>query len=146
RAAGAAIRLIRDGDIAGVIEAAKTAETGIDMYIGIGGAAEGVLAAAALRSIGGQFLGRLTPLNDEQRRRAAAMGITDLKQIYTLEDMVCGDVIFAATGITDGTMLDGVKFNGRCVETHSVVMRSASKTVRRVHSSYDIAASAIASA
>lgn len=144
RAAGAAIRLIRDGDIAGVIEAAKTDETGIDMYMGVGGAAEGVLAAAALRSIGGQFQGRLTPLNDEQRRRAAAMGITDLKQKYTLEDMVRGNVVFAATGITDGTMLDGVKFNGKCVQTHSIVMRSASKTVRRVRSCYDIAANTIA--
>jgi fructose-1,6-bisphosphatase II / sedoheptulose-1,7-bisphosphatase len=145
RAAGAAIRLIRDGDIAGVIEASKTAETGIDIYMGIGGAAEGVLAAAALCSIGGQFQGRLTPLNDEQRRRAAALGITDLKQKYALDDMVRGNVIFAATGITDGTMLDGVKFNGKCVETHSIIMHSASKTVRRVRTRYDLARSAIAS-
>ncbi|MEJ2118517.1 MAG: fructose-bisphosphatase class II, partial [Alphaproteobacteria bacterium] len=129
-----------------VIEAAKPAETGSDIYMGVGGAAEGVLAAAALCSIGGQFLGRLTPLNDEQRRRAASMGITDLRKIYTLEDMVRGDVIFSATGITDGTMLDGVKFNGKTVETHSIVMRSTSKTVRWVHSCYDVAASAIASA
>jgi fructose-1,6-bisphosphatase II / sedoheptulose-1,7-bisphosphatase len=130
RLAGAGIRLIGDGDIAGIIETVETEETGIDVYMGIGGAPEGVLAASALRCIGGQMQGRLTALTEEERRRAAAMGITNLTRKYSIEEMAGGDVIFAATGVTDGSLLDGVKFHHGLVETHTVIMRSATKTVR----------------
>ncbi len=130
RAAGAAIRLIGDGDIAGVIQTVDAAETGIDMYIGIGGAPEGVLAASALRCIGGQMQTRLTPLSEDERKRAEAMGLTDLTPKYSIEDMARGDVIFAATGVTDGSLLDGVKFSSGRIETHTVIMRAATKTVR----------------
>ena len=130
RGAGAAIRLISDGDIAGVIETAESADTGIDLYMGVGGAPEGVLAAAALRCIGGQMQGRLTPLSEEERRRARAMNITDFTRKYSVEDMASGDVIFAATGITNGSLLDGVKFSGERIETHTVIMRATTKTVR----------------
>jgi fructose-1,6-bisphosphatase II / sedoheptulose-1,7-bisphosphatase len=130
RDAGAAIRLITDGDIAGVIHTADPEETGIDIYLGIGGAPEGVLAAAALRCIGGQMQGRLVLRKPEERERAARMGITDPDRKLTLDDMASGDVIFAATGITDGSMLPGVKFGGGLVTTHTVVMRSATGTVR----------------
>ncbi|MFN3288367.1 MAG: fructose-bisphosphatase class II, partial [Sphingomonadaceae bacterium] len=109
-------------------------ETGIDIYMGQGGAPEGVLAAAALRCVGGQFEGRLVFRNDDERARAARVGITDLDRIYALEDLARGDVIFAATGVTDGSLLQGVKRrrNGR-IETHSVVMRASSGTIRWVH-------------
>ncbi len=130
RRAGAAIRLILDGDIAGIIHTVEAAETGIDIYMGIGGAPEGVLAASALRCIGGQMQGRLTPLSEDERKRAEVMGITDLNRKYSLTDMAGGDVIFAATGVTDGSMLSGVKFGGDWVETHTVIMRAATKTVR----------------
>jgi fructose-1,6-bisphosphatase II / sedoheptulose-1,7-bisphosphatase len=130
RAAGASIKLIGDGDIAGVIEVVESGESGIDLYMGIGGAPEGVLAASALRCIGGQMQGRLTALSEEERRRAAARGITDLTRKYTVEEMAGGDVIFAATGVTDGSLLDGVKFHSGSIETHTVIMRSATKTVR----------------
>jgi fructose-1,6-bisphosphatase II / sedoheptulose-1,7-bisphosphatase len=140
RNAGAAIRLISDGDIAGVIETAEPAETGIDVYMGIGGAPEGVLAAAALRCTGGQMQGRLSPLGEDDRRRARAMNITDLTRKYSVEDMVNGDVIFAATGITGGSMLDGVKFSGERIETHTVVMRAATKTVRWLRTRHHAAA------
>lgn len=130
RRAGAAIRLISDGDIAGVIETAEPDETGIDVYMGTGGAPEGVLAAAALRCTGGQMQGRLAPFSEEEKRRARAMHVTDLTRKYAVEDMVRGDAIFAASGITDGSMLDGVKFSGERIETHTVVMRARTKTVR----------------
>jgi fructose-1,6-bisphosphatase II / sedoheptulose-1,7-bisphosphatase len=130
RLAGAGIRLIGDGDIAGIIEVVESGETGIDIYMGIGGAPEGVLAASALSCIGGQMQGRLTALSEEERQRAAAMGITDLTRKYTIEEMAGGDVIFAATGVTDGSLLEGVKFQGGRIESHTVIMRSATKTVR----------------
>src|SRR5208282_3234596 len=110
RAAGAAVALIGDGDIAGVIQTCEPEETGIDIYMGVGGAPEGVLAAAALRCIGGQIQGRLSPLNDEQVKLAAAFGIEDLSAKYSTADMASGDIIFAATGVTDGSLLSGVKF------------------------------------
>ncbi len=130
RLSGASVRLIGDGDIAGVIEVVESGETGIDVYMGIGGAPEGVLAASALRCIGGQMQGRLTALSEEERKRAAAMGITDLSRKYKIEEMAGGDVIFAATGVTDGSLLEGVKFHGGSIESHTVIMRSATKTVR----------------
>ena len=113
RNAGAAVRLIGDGDIAGVIHTTNPAETRIDIYFGIGGAPEGVLAAAALRCIGGQMQTRLHPMNDEHRRRVAAIGIEDIDRKYSMEELASGDVLFAATGVTDGSMLKGVKLGAR---------------------------------
>jgi len=132
RALGCGIVLIPDGDVAGVI-AVTNPETTIDIYLGSGGAPEGVLAAAALRCVGGQFQGRLIFRNEDEKQRAWKLGITDLDRIYHLEDLARGDVIFAATGVTDGSLLDGVKRykNGR-ITTHSVVMRASSGTVRWV--------------
>ena len=132
RAAGAAIRLIPDGDIAGVIWTTDTRETGIDIYMGSGGAPEGVLAAAALRCIGGQIQGRLLPSNAEETARAKTMGITDIKRKYNLEDMASADVIFAATGVTGGSLLSGVHFSNGGAETETIVMRSKTGTVRRI--------------
>jgi len=132
RAAGAAVQLIPDGDIAGVIWTTDPDETGIDIYLGSGGAPEGVLAAAALRCIGGQIQGRLMPANEEERARAATMGIADINRKFMLEDMAAGDVIFSATGVTDGSLLDGVHFHGEYAEVDSLVMRSKSGTVRRM--------------
>jgi fructose-1,6-bisphosphatase II / sedoheptulose-1,7-bisphosphatase len=129
RAAGARIRLIRDGDVAGVIATARP-DSGIDIYMGIGGAPEGVLAAAALRSIGGQMQGKLVFRNEDERARAERMGITDPERIYDLHDMAAGDVMFAATGVTDGTMLSGVRRFPGGVSTESIVMRSKTGTVR----------------
>src|SRR5690606_26276057 len=129
REAGAAVRLIMDGDIAGVIHTADPEETGIDLYIGIGGAPEGVLAAAALRCIGGQMQARLVLRKPEERERAERMGIADPDRKLTIEDMAAGDVMFAATGVTDGSMLPGVTFGRGWIETHTVVMRSATGTV-----------------
>lgn len=130
REAGAALRLIGDGDIAGVIHVTEPLETGIDMYLGLGGAPEGVLAAAALACIGGQMQGRLVAMNDEHRARARAAGITDLKRKYTIEEMVSGDLSFAATGITDGSLVEGVRFTKDSIFTQSVVMRASTRTVR----------------
>jgi fructose-1,6-bisphosphatase II / sedoheptulose-1,7-bisphosphatase len=132
RDAGAAVRLIPDGDIAGVIWTTDAEETGIDIYLGSGGAPEGVLAAAAMRCVGGQIQGRLKPSNDDERERAAKMGITDINRKFNLEDMASADVIFSATGVTDGSLLDGVHFRGDFAETETVVMRSKSGTVRRI--------------
>lgn len=132
RATGASIRLIGDGDVAGVMHTTDPDETGIDIYIGIGGAPEGVLAAAALRCIGGQMQGRLQLNSDEKIARAAKMGISDPKKIYTMEEMAKGDVLFAATGVTDGNMLSGVKFARDYIQTHTIVMRSSSQTVREI--------------
>ncbi|MCK9991784.1 MAG: fructose-1,6-bisphosphatase II / sedoheptulose-1,7-bisphosphatase [Alphaproteobacteria bacterium] len=130
RSVGARIQLIPDGDVAGVI-ATTQAHTGIDIYMGSGGAPEGVLAAAALRCIGGQMQGRLLFTNDEQRDRARKMGVKDLNHKYVLEELAAGDVIFSATGVTDGSMLQGIhREKGGAVTTHTVVMRSATGTVR----------------
>jgi fructose-1,6-bisphosphatase II / sedoheptulose-1,7-bisphosphatase len=138
RAAGARIMLIPDGDVFGVV-AVSQPEVGIDMYLGSGGAPEGVLAAAALRCIGGQMQGRLMYENDEQIARALEMGITDPQRKYTMEDMAHGDVMFAATGVTTGPMLRGVRWNGAGAITHSIVMRSKSGTVRYVEGHHNFA-------
>jgi fructose-1,6-bisphosphatase II / sedoheptulose-1,7-bisphosphatase len=136
REAGARIMLIGDGDVAGVM-ATSEPETGIDIYMGSGGAPEGVLAAAALRCIGGQMQGRLLFRNDDERGRAHRLGITDLNRKYKLLDMAHGDVMFAATGVTNGSMLKGVRrFHGGAF-THSVVMRSKSGTVRYVEARHN---------
>ena len=132
RATGAAIRLIGDGDVAGVIHTTDPDETGIDIYMGIGGAPEGVLAAAALRCIGGQMEGRLQLNTPEKVARAAKMGIADPNKVYTMEEMAKGDVLFSATGVTDGNLLQGVKFTRDAIVTHTIVMRSSSRTVREI--------------
>ena len=133
RSTGAAVRLITDGDVAGVIHCADPDNTGVDMYIGTGGAPEGVLAAAALRCIGGQMQCRLILDSDEKRERALKMGVTDPKMIYGIEDMVRGDCRFAATGVTTGSLLTGVKFRkDNVIETETVVMRSVTGTVRYI--------------
>lgn len=132
RATGAAIRLIGDGDVAGVIHTTDPDETGIDIYLGTGGAPEGVLAAAALRCTGGQMQGRLLLDSAEKVARAATMGITDPNKVYRVEEMARGDVLFAATGVTDGNMLAGVKFGRDSITTHTIVLRSSSKTVREI--------------
>jgi fructose-1,6-bisphosphatase II / sedoheptulose-1,7-bisphosphatase len=129
RKAGAKVKLITDGDVAGVIETTDPA-TGVDIYIGTGGAPEGVLAAAALRCVGGQMQGRLVFRNDDERKRAAKWGVKDLARKYGLMDLVSGDVVFSATGVTDGSMLRGVHRDGNFITTESVVMRSATGTVR----------------
>jgi fructose-1,6-bisphosphatase II / sedoheptulose-1,7-bisphosphatase len=132
RKAGAAIRLIGDGDVAGVIDTTNADETGIDIYLGSGGAPEGVLAAAALRCIGGQMQGRLLLNSAEKLERAAKMGIDDPAKIYRAEDMARGDVLFAATGVTDGNLLAGVRFKRDSIETDTIVMRSSSRTLREI--------------
>src|SRR3982074_326548 len=132
RGTGAAVRLITDGDVAGVIHCADSDNTGVDMYIGTGGAPEGVLAAAALRCIGGQMQCRLILDTDENRERAAKMGVTDPRMIYGIEDMAKGDCLFAATGVTTGSLLSGVKFRKGVIETETVVMRSVTGTVRYI--------------
>src|SRR6478609_88097 len=131
RATGCGVMLIPDGDVAGVI-AVTNPETTIDIYMGSGGAPEGVLAAAALACVGGQFQGRLLFRNDDEKGRARRLGITDLNRIYQLQDLVKGDAIFAATGVTDGSLLQGVKRRKGCMTTESIVMRASSGTVRRV--------------
>ena len=131
RGLGCGVALIPDGDVAGVI-AVTDPDTTIDVYMGQGGAPEGVLAAAALRCVGGQFQGRLVFRNDDERARAARWGVTDLARIYHLEELAQGDVIFAATGVTDGTLLEGVKRRKNCLTTESVVMRASTGTVRWV--------------
>jgi fructose-1,6-bisphosphatase II / sedoheptulose-1,7-bisphosphatase len=131
RKTGAAVSLISDGDVAGVIHCADP-KTGIDMYLGVGGAPEGVLAAAALRCIGGQMQCRLVIDNEALRERTLKMGIKDPKKKYEIEDMVRGDCLFAATGVTTGPMLLGVKFGKDMIETDTVVMRSITGTVRRI--------------
>lgn len=132
RATGAAIRLITDGDVAGVMHAAEPARTGIDMYMGQGGAPEGVLAAAALRCMGGQFFGRLVFRNDDERGRAHKAGITNLDRVYTRDDLVTGDVIFAATGVTDGNLLPGIRREPGWVSAETLLMRSKTGSVRRM--------------
>lgn len=136
REAGARIMMIPDGDVSGVI-ATSQPDSGVDIYMGIGGAPEGVLAAAALQCIGGQMQGRLLFRNDEERARAERWGIKDLDRKYTMQDMAHGEVMFAATGVTDGAMLRGVRrFPGGAM-THSVVMRSKSGTVRRIEATHN---------
>lgn len=130
RKTGAAVSLITDGDVAGVIHTAEPETTGIDIYMGIGGAPEGVLAAAALSCIGGQMQCRLVLDTEEKRARAKKMGIKDPRKKYAIEDMVRGECVFAATGVTTGSMLKGVRFKDGGVETETVVMRSATGTVR----------------
>lgn len=139
RETGARIQLIQDGDVAGVIATASPAITGADMYLGIGGAPEGVLAAAALRSIGGQMQGRLLFSDEAEKARAQRMGITDFNRKYSLLDMARGDVMFAATGVTDGAMLRGVKRTAKGAVTHSIVMRSKTGTVRIIEAQHNFA-------
>ena len=136
RKTGAAVRLITDGDVAGVIHTADPVNTGVDIYLGIGGAPEGVLAAAALRCIGGQMQGRLILDTDAKRERAAKMGIKDPRKKYQMEDMVRGDCLFAATGVTTGSLLRGVRFNNTTIETETVVMRSVTGTVRWIRADH----------
>ncbi|MBC7158997.1 MAG: class II fructose-bisphosphatase [Porphyrobacter sp.] len=143
RAIGCGIVLIGDGDVAGVI-ATTDPDTTVDLYMGSGGAPEGVLAAAALRCVGGQFNGRLLFRNDDERARAAQWGVEDLDRIYRLEDLAKGDCIFAATGVTDGSLLEGVKrkkrqTGERVMTTESVVMRASTGTVRWVRAEHRIA-------
>jgi fructose-1,6-bisphosphatase class II len=135
RAAGARIRLISDGDVAAAITTCKS-ETGIDVLFGTGGAPEGVIAAAALRCVGGDMQGRLKFRSAEEQERARRMGITDANRIYKLEDLAQGEVMFAATGVTNGAFLGGVQFFGGGAKTYSVVMRSKSGTVRMIESTH----------
>jgi fructose-1,6-bisphosphatase II / sedoheptulose-1,7-bisphosphatase len=132
RGTGASIRLITDGDVAGVIHCAEAAKTGIDIYMGSGGAPEGVLAAAALKCMGGQIMGRLLFRNDDERGRARKAGITDLNKIYSRDELVTRDVIFAATGVTDGSIVSGARRDGAFLETETILMRSKTGSVRRL--------------
>src|SRR3954465_11419722 len=136
RATGASLRLIPDGDVAGVTHTTNPADTGIDIYMGTGGAPEGVLAAVALRCMGGQMQTRLILDTDEKRERARKMGVTDPKMIYGIEDMAKGDCLFAATGVTDGALLKGVKFRGDVIETETIVMRSVTGTGRWIRAEH----------
>ena len=132
RSTGCAIRLITDGDVAGVIHCAEPEVTGIDMYMGQGGAPEGVLAAAALKCMGGQIYGRLLFRNDDEKSRAKKAGITNLDRVYTRDDMVTKDVIFAATGVTDGSILAGIKREPGFLTAETILMRSKTGSVRRM--------------
>ena len=132
RSTGAAIRLITDGDVAGVIHCAEADITGIDMYMGSGGAPEGVLAASALKCMGGQMWGKLLFRNDDERGRAAKAGIKDLNRIYSRDEMVTADVIFAATGVTNGSIVQGVKREPGFTTTETILMRSKTGSVRRM--------------
>ena len=136
RTAGVAVKLISDGDIAGVIHAVNTEDTGIDIYLGSGGAPEGVLAAAALRCIGGQMQGKLILDTPEKRARAHAMDITDPDRVYDVTELAAGDVLVAATGVTDGTLLSGIRLRRNSVETNTIVMRSWSQTVRWIKAAH----------
>jgi len=135
RKAGARIRLISDGDVAAAL-ATTDPESGIDVLFGTGGAPEGVLAAAALRCVGGDMQGVLRPRNEGEITRAKAMGVKDINHVFQLEELAAGDVMFAATGVTDGELLQGVRFFGGGAETHSIVMRSRSRTVRRISTTH----------
>ncbi|MCX5479868.1 class II fructose-bisphosphatase [Kaistia geumhonensis] len=137
RATGAAVRLIGDGDVAGVIDVTDPDTTGIDIYLGVGGAPEGVLAAAALCCTGGQMQGRLVTQSESQKARALRMGVTDFDKKYTHHEMVRGEVLFAATGVTDGNMLNGVRFarDGR-ITTETLVMRSSKGTIRFIKATH----------
>jgi fructose-1,6-bisphosphatase class II len=135
RKAGARIRLIGDGDVSAAIATTKP-ETGIDLLLGIGGAPEGVLAAAALRCVGGEFQGRLKPRNNEEIERAKKMGVTDINKKYAIDELAAGDVMFAATGVTDGDYLQGVHFFSGGATTQSVVMRSKTRTIRVINATH----------
>jgi fructose-1,6-bisphosphatase class II len=135
RQAGARIRLIGDGDVSAAIATTKP-ETGIDLLLGIGGAPEGVLAAAALRCVGGEFQGRLAPRNNEEIERAKKMGVSDIKKKFSIEQLAAGDVMFAATGVTDGDYLQGVHFFPGGATTQSVVMRSKTRTIRIINATH----------
>src|SRR3990167_61969 len=137
RSAGARIRLIQDGDVSAAIATADP-RTGIDVLFGIGGAPEGVLAAAALRCVGGELQGRLKPRNQEEVERAKKMGISNINRVFLTEEMAAGDVVFCATGVTEGEMLRGVHFTADAVETESVVMRSRSQTVRWIKTQHHL--------
>ncbi len=132
RSTGAAIRLITDGDVAGVMHCAEPDLTGIDMYMGSGGAPEGVLAAAALKCMGGQIFGRLLFRNDDEKARATKAGITNFDRVYTRDDLVTGDVIFAATGVTDGNLVPGIKREVGYLTAETILMRSKTGSVRRM--------------
>ncbi|NKB29552.1 MAG: class II fructose-bisphosphatase [Rhodobacteraceae bacterium] len=132
RTTGAAIRLITDGDVAGVIHCAEAEKTGIDIYMGSGGAPEGVLAAAALKCMGGQIFGRLMFRNDDERGRARKVGIENLDRVYTRDDMITQDVIFAATGVTDGSILPGIQREPGYLTAETILMRSKTGSVRRI--------------
>ncbi len=132
RTTGAAIRLITDGDVAGVIHCAEAEKTGIDMYMGEGGAPEGVLAAAALKCMGGQMFGKLLFRNEDEKNRARKAGITNFDRVYTRDDMVTGDVIFAATGVTDGSILPGIKREPGFLTAETMLMRSKTGSLRRM--------------
>jgi len=131
RKAGVRVSLITDGDVAGVIHTADP-ETGVDMYIGQGGAPEGVLACAALKCVGGQFQGRLVFRNADEKARAKKHGIVDLEKKYDLHELVREDAVFVATGVTDGALLEGVRVTGGQVHTHTLIMNSHTRTVREV--------------
>ena len=135
RSVGARVALITDGDVAGVI-ATTNSHTGIDLYVGQGGASEGVLAAAALKCVGGQMYGRLVFRNDDERKRAERTGIKDFDRTYSLNELASGDTVFCATGVTDGSMLTGVKSAGGRVHTHTLVMTSTDGMVRYVRSDH----------
>lgn len=132
RSTGCAIRLITDGDVAGVIHCAEAQKTGIDMYMGSGGAPEGVLAAAALKCMGGQMFGKLLFRNDDEKGRAEKAGITNFNRVYTRDDLVTGDVIFAATGVTDGSVVAGIKREVGYLTTETILMRSKTGSVRHM--------------
>ena len=132
RSTGAAIRLITDGDVAGIMHCAEPAVTGIDMYMGSGGAPEGVLAAAALKCMGGQMFGKLVFRNDDERARAVKAGITNFDRVYTRDDLVTADVIFAATGVTDGSLVAGIRREIGYITTETILMRSKTGSVRRM--------------
>ena len=136
REAGARIMLISDGDVAGVIATASK-DTGVDMYVGSGGAPEGVLAASALRCIGGQMWGRLTFRNNDEKSRADRLGITDYNKIYSLNELAHGEVMFAASGVTDGSMLRGVRRWNSGASTQSIIMRSKTGTVRTISAEHN---------
>jgi fructose-1,6-bisphosphatase II / sedoheptulose-1,7-bisphosphatase len=132
RSTGASIRLITDGDVAGVMHCAEPEKTGIDMYMGSGGAPEGVLAAAALKCMGGQFFGKLLFRNEDEKERARKAGIVNFDRVYTRDDLVKGDVIFAATGVTHGSMLKGIRREPGWVTMETILMRSKTGSVRRI--------------
>jgi fructose-1,6-bisphosphatase II / sedoheptulose-1,7-bisphosphatase len=136
RKTGAGVRLISDGDVAGVIFTTMPDETGIDIYLGTGAAPEGVLAAGALRCIGGQMQGRLILDTEEKRTRAAGMGVKDPNKKYDMTEMARGDVVVAATGVTDGALLKGVRFGKEVITTETIVYRSATGTVRRIYAEH----------
>ncbi len=136
RGTGARVQLIGDGDVSAAIATCKK-DSGLDVLMGIGGAPEGVIAAAALRCVGGDMQGRLTPRNNEEVERAKKMGVTDIKRAFKIDELAQGKVMFCATGVTDGSMLDGVKFTAEGAKTHSLVMRSETGTIRYVHADHN---------